>query len=241
MRRLPRSEGQELMDMPDVPTAGLRQGLADLRRANRWFGGTHAAMTALLPVVCGVPAEEVTVLDVATGSGDIPLTLVRRARRRGRRVRVVATDLHEETLAAAREHVEADGTGEVEVARADALNLPYAAGEFHVAMCHTALHHFDPSDACRLLAELARVASQEIVVTDLVRSRVGLAGTILAARTLWRRHPVTRHDSVVSLRSAYTPVEAAQLARFVGLHDVRIREHPFFRFSLVARGGGRAE
>lgn len=239
MKRVQRAEVQELMDRADVAPPQLRQGLADLRRVNRWLGGTRAALSVLMPIVTEIGEREVTVLDVATGSADIPLTLVQRARRHGLSLRVMATDCHPETLAAARAQVLArEISREVEVAAADALALPYGAREFHIAMCNTALHHFDPADATRLLGELARVASRAIVVTDLERSRAGLAGVRLAAATLWRRHPVTRHDSVVSLRSAYTAAEAARLARDAGLQEVRVRRHPWFRFSLAAKPRG---
>jgi ubiquinone/menaquinone biosynthesis C-methylase UbiE len=220
------------MDRHDVSPDALRQGLADLRRVNRWFGGTRAALQAALPMVRGVDAVTVRVLDVATGSADIPLALVQHARREGIGLSVLATDLHPATVAAARRN--AAGEAQVDVAPADALALPFAAGDFHVAMCNTALHHFDTGEARRLLAELARVASHGVVVTDLARSRTALAGVALLSHTLWRRHPVTHHDSMVSIRGAYTAEEAAEIARTAGLPEPRVRHHPFFRFSLVS-------
>ena len=50
-----------------------------------------------------LPAHRVvTVLDVGTGGGDIPVTLVRWARRHGRRLRVFALDRGRATLSYAR-------------------------------------------------------------------------------------------------------------------------------------------
>src|SRR5690606_5682340 len=110
----------------------------------------------------------------------------------------------------------------------------FGADAFHVAMCNTALHHFAPDAATQLLRELGRVASHAAVVSDLERGRAALVGVSLLANTLWRRHPVTRHDSVVSIRAAYTAEEAAELARGAGLREVRMSRHPFFRFALQA-------
>lgn len=233
---LERVPGAELMDRPDVAREALQEGLADLRRVNRWLGGLQVAMAAVLPIVREVKDTEVRVLDVGTGSGDIPLALARRARQAGLAVRVLATDVHPETVAAAMRVTARDRN--VEVYRADGLALPFQREEFHVAMCHTALHHFEPDEATRLLAEMGRVASHAVIVTDLARSRAAVAGVRGLSATLWRRHPVTRHDSVVSIRAAYTPEEAAELARAAGLLDPRTRRHPFFRFSLVARPPG---
>lgn len=230
--RTTRVPGSELMDRLDVPPGELAEGLSDLRRVNRWFGGRRAALRAVMPTIREVGAPTVRVLDVATGSADIPLALVRRARAEGLCLHVVASDLHPETLSFAREVV-AD-VPQIEVARADALDLPFANDEFHVAMCHTALHHFEDAEAQRLLSELGRVASHAVVVTDLARSFVAGVVVRLLAATLWRSHPVTRHDSVVSIQAAYTAEEAAALARAAGLEQIRLRGHLFFRFSLVA-------
>ena len=235
MTPMPRAPGAELMDQPGVAPAELDQGLTDLRRVNRWLGGTRTALQAAMPAVREVGASEVRVLDVATGSGDIPLALARAARREGIRIRILATDLHPETVAMARRNLA--GESGIEVARADALALPFDAGEFHVAMVNTALHHFDEDEARRLLMQLARVASHAVVVTDLARSRSALVGVALLAYTFWRRHPVTHHDSLVSIRSAYTVPEAVRLARDAGLPAPEARRHPFFRFSLVSRVG----
>lgn len=235
-----RVAGAELMDRPDVEVAALEEGLADLRRVNRWMGGGRTAIGAVLPAVseaAGTGAP-VRVLDVATGSADIPLALARRALREGVPLQVMATDVHPATVAAAARNAAAEPA--VDVSRADALSLPYADGSFHVAMCHTALHHFDEEAARRLLAELGRVSTHRVIVTDLGRGRLAEAGVALLAATLWRRHPVTRHDSVVSIRAAYTPREARALAAAAGLREVRTHRHPFFRFSLVARPPGRA-
>jgi 2-polyprenyl-3-methyl-5-hydroxy-6-metoxy-1,4-benzoquinol methylase len=236
MRALSRAHGAELMDRPDVPATDLSQGLADLRRVNRWLGGTRAALLSVIPLLEEVEGGEIRVLDVATGSGDIPLALARRARQERIPVRILATDLHLETVSEARRVVASEPT--IEVARADALALDFAPGEFHIAMCHTALHHFETPDAVRLLAGLARVASRAVVVTDLRRSRAALAGVKLLCGTVWRGHPVTRHDGLVSVRGAFTPSEAARLAREAGLPSPRLRTHPVFRFSLVSQVSG---
>lgn len=232
---LHRAPAPELMDQPEIPRAALSRALADLRVVNRWFGGTRTALRAVLPEIRKSESERIEVLDVGTGSGDIPYALVRAGRREGRSLRLTATDLHPGSVAIAAVRLQQEPA--IEVLQADGLSLPFADGAFDITMSHTALHHFDDDQAVRLLKELSRCASQAVVVTDLVRGRLPLATVGLLARSLWRDHPITRHDSVVSIRAAFTASEAAGLARDAGLHEVRIQRHPFFRFSLVARPG----
>jgi ubiquinone/menaquinone biosynthesis C-methylase UbiE len=219
------------MDAPGVDAAELEHSLADLRDVNRWLGGASTALRAILPLVLRLKGREVRVLDVATGSGDLPLALSRRAWEAGARVRIVATDFHERTLAAARAHTAADPN--VQVRAADALSLPFADDEFDLAMCHTALHHFEEPDAIRVLRELNRVARRGVVVTELYRSRPALLGARLLAATVWRRHPVTRHDGPNSVAAAFTPRELERLAAAAGMEGARVRKRPIFRAALV--------
>lgn len=231
---MPRSEQVELLDAPaGISTAAvLRDNLRDIRRVNRFFGGSRATLGALLPFLHESGASEtIDILDVATGSADIPLAIARRARSAGRSVRIVATDFHPEVLAVAREQTR--GT-DIVVERADALSLPYGDREFDIAVCSLALHHFSPADALRLLAEMRRVSRRAMVVNDLERSRLGLAGAWLVSRVL-TGNPVTRHDAPLSVQRAYTPSEALDLGRRAGWRQPAVRRAVPFRFVLTGR------
>jgi SAM-dependent methyltransferase len=233
-----RRRSAELMDGMEVDGAELARSLADLERVNRWLGGARVVLESLGPLLRTMNGKEIRVLDVATGGADIPLRLVRWAREEGIALRVVATDAHPRTVEIARERAAHEPA--VTLEEADGLALPYADGAFDYAMCNTALHHFDPPDAIRLLAELRRVAARGVVVTDLVRSWTGLAAVHALSATAWRTHRITRHDSVASVRGAYTVPEMRALARRAGLGEHRARSWFLFaRAALVARVGER--
>lgn len=227
----------ELMDQPDAPRADLEQSLADLRAVNRWLGGTRTVSRIVRPLIAAVDERPVRILDVATGSADLPMAIARWAERAGMDVRLVASDFHLATLSAAR--LQTSGVAQIEVAAADALRLPFSDDAFHIALCCTALHHFDDTDAVTVLRELARVASRGIVVLDLRRSPSALLGAQLLASTLWRRHPITRHDGPASVRAAFTSDELRGMAEDAGLHGATVTTHSFMRQSLVWRADGR--
>ncbi|HEX5724463.1 MAG TPA: methyltransferase domain-containing protein, partial [Longimicrobiaceae bacterium] len=233
MSPLGREAGAELMDRPDQDPGQLARSLADLRGVNRWLGGTRVVLRHLARLLARHPQAEYRILDVGTGSADIPLAVARWARRRGVRVRVLATDNHPGTLAVARARTA--GEPAVETALADARRLPYRDGCFDVALCASALHHFDDlRDVIRVLRELERVAALGVIVSDLARSRPALAGARLLAATLWRAHPVTRHDGPLSVRRAFTPAELRDVVRRAGLRGARVHAHFPFRLALVA-------
>jgi ubiquinone/menaquinone biosynthesis C-methylase UbiE len=232
-----RARGVELMDEPDQDRGDLAVALHDLRGVNRWLGGWRVLRQGMESLLRHLPSGTYRVLDVGTGSGDLPLRLVRWARRRGVRLRVLATDFHPGTLQLAREHTA--GEPDVEVGLADALALPYGDDEFDFAVCSTTLHHFEGEDALRALRELDRVAARGVVVNDLSRSRPALLGARLLAATFWRNSRLTRHDGPLSVRRAFTPAELRRVASDAGLERATVRAHLPFRLSLVIdRTGG---
>jgi SAM-dependent methyltransferase len=232
MTSLPRFAGAERMDEPDQDPAELGRSLADLRHVNRWLGGYRVVLHHLEKLVARHPRPSYRVLDVATGSADIPLKVAAWARAKGIRMQIVATDNHATTLDYARRH--AAGDADVRVEPADALHLPYADNAFDFTVCSTALHHFDArADLLRVLGELDRVARIGGIINDLRRSRPAYAGARLLAATFWRRHSVTAHDGPLSVRRAFTPAELAELANATALPGARVYRHEPFRVALV--------
>src|SRR5262249_44013416 len=154
---LTRADRPELLDGDEWSKAELRANLRDIRRVNRLGGGTAAIIDELTALGAWLPADRgVAVLDLATGSADIPLAVVRWAERRGRSVRVVASDVSEEILAMAREHAGAEPR--VAFARYDARSVPLPNGAFDVVLCSLALHHFEPGEAVAVLREMHRLS-----------------------------------------------------------------------------------
>src|SRR5690606_16552817 len=145
-----------------------------------------------------------------SGGADIPLALVAAARRQRIDIQVTATDIHPITLAYARGATLDEDA--VNVAEADALDLRYPDDAFDLVAANTMLHHFDREGAMQVLREMDRVGRYGLVVSDLARSRLALAGAALLAATVWRSHPITRHDGPASVRAAFTPEELATMA-----------------------------
>jgi SAM-dependent methyltransferase len=218
-----RSTAAELMDDPAVDAAELAENFTDIERANAWFGGAR-------PVVREVFARDARrVLDVGCGSADIPRALLAEGRRRGVPLQVVGLDRSATVLAIARERSKDEP--ELSFVQAEGEALPFGDGEFDVATCNLALHHFDPPAAVTLLRELRRVSRVAPVVCDLRRSRLGYVAT-RAFAALIARNRLTKHDAPLSVLRAYSPGEALDLARRAGWHAPQVRRDAFFRMVL---------
>ncbi|HEX8915637.1 MAG TPA: methyltransferase domain-containing protein [Humisphaera sp.] len=227
----------EWMDDPAADPAELDRALRFIRRVNKWFGYTRATLGHLDAFARRWRAgERVTVLDVGTGSADVPLAALDWARRRGHDVRVVGVDLHARTCEHARQIVAAVGrtAAEVPVLQGDALRLPFPDGAFDYAMTNMFLHHLSEAEGAAVLREMDRVSRRGIIVADLLRSRRAYFWISVFTATAG---PMVRHDARVSVRQAYSRAEAEGLRDAAGLKYLAFHRHFGHRFVLAGEKG----
>ena len=219
----------ELMDQPAVSPRLLARSLADMRRLNRLFGWQRPVLRAVQSLL---PASgPCTVLDVATGSGDLPLALAGLLAPRHGRVRVIASDAHPTVLRLGRNYTA--GSGAVCWVGHDARLLPFPPGSVDVVTCASALHHFDEHDAITVLAALGTVARRGVIVADASRSLLALLTVFVLSR--FSRSPLTWHDGPLSVRRAYTAAEAVVLAQRAGWRRIQVQRPDPFRWLLIGR------
>lgn len=225
---LSRRNEAELLDNPNDVLVDLPGNLRDLRILNRWFGGTSIAFWHVQSLLG--KRDNANLLDVATGSADIPASIRQRLARKGIALEVVGLDSSEEVLAEARSHSAAS----VRLVQGDAEQLPWPDETFDIVTCCLAIHHFETEAAVRVLSEMWRVARVGVIVVDLRRGALALAGTWIVTRTV-ARNPVTRHDGPLSVWRAFTPAEMAHLVTVAGWRDGTLYRHRLFRQAVVAR------
>ena len=176
------------------------------------------------------PERPVTILDLATGSADIPVNVVRWARDQGRDVEITATDFSPDILKVAARRVA--GYPNIHLLQCDAREVPFPDASFDIVLCSLALHPFPPAGAVRVLAGMDRLGRVGFRVNDLARSRPGYIGAWLVGR-LATRNRITRHDAPLSALRAYTPDELRALLDRAGVKDVEVRRSPWFRMAAT--------
>lgn len=218
---------RELLDGDAYAPEELAENLREIRLINRWLGWSGITLRLIESLVEEAGLTRFSLLDVATGSGDLPLALLGRARRRGWATELHALDYSTEVLAVARRHLNG---APVELHAGDARALPFPDHSIDLVVCALSLHHFAPDAAARVLSELARVARRGWLLVDLERSLPAYIGA-LALRLLLRSR-LTRHDAPASVLRAYTLPELREILRQAGLPDAQAASH--FPFRLVA-------
>lgn len=207
------------MDDPAVDRSQLDGALRFIRAINRRMGGVSSLIRHLERWSPRWPTDRpVTLLDVGTGSADLPLEAVRWARTRGLDLRVTGVDLHETTLELGREHIasEPDLADAITLQHADALVLDdtFADGTFDYVHAGLFLHHLTDIQIKLVLRMMDRIAARGIIWNDLVRSTVGRA--FIHAVTIGKPE-IIRHDARVSVEAGFTQAEVLDYARRLDL------------------------
>jgi SAM-dependent methyltransferase len=196
----------ELMDRPQPVSPELKRDLRNLRQLNRYFGSYRLIEHFLRRWI--QPGSRMRVLDLATGSGDIPRLIVDHGRKVGAAVTVQAVDQQPSTVEIAR-GLSADYP-EIDFVEGDVLAFePNESPD--IVLCSLALHHFAERDAIELLRRCRELSGKYVLVSDLRRGPLATLGVYLLTALIFRE-PMTKVDGRRSAERAFSFNEFRSLA-----------------------------
>ena len=214
------------MDRPQPVSAELERDLANIRELNRWFG-SYALISMFLSRWIK-PGARLEILDLATGSGDIPRLVAEYGRLIRADLRIVALDQQSSTLEIATRL----SAKYPEIAFVEGNILEWGLPEAHdLVLCTLALHHFSEEDAVRLLERCRELSRKFVLVSDLRRGWLATFGVNFLTVTMFRE-PMTRYDARLSAARAFSFSEMSQLARRAGWTNFGHRAFPLARQAI---------
>jgi SAM-dependent methyltransferase len=232
-----RSSADEIMDTEPLSAPVVDRTLWFLEMTNRRFGGAGIVLRALERWRRGWPAgSTVRLLDVGTGAADIPRAILAWAQSVGVEISITAIDSAPDVAAAARER--ARGVRGLSIELASLADLAASGRRFDYVTASLFLHHVPPDRTVEALASVDRLATRGVVISDLRRSWLALAGVGLLAYAAG--NAVVRHDGPLSVRRAFTVEELRGLASECGLGYLAARAEGPFRVSLSGEKHGAA-
>ena len=216
----------ELMDRPQPVSGELERDLENLRGLNRWFG-SYALITYFLRRWVKSGAH-LRVLDLATGSGDIPRLIADYGRAAKADLQIDAIDQQASTVEIAKKL----SAQYPEISFFEGNVFEWSASEpYDLVLCTLALHHFSEDDAVRLLQHARELSRQFVLVSDLRRGWLATIGVWLLTATIFRE-PMTKYDGRVSAARAFSFSEMAELARRAGWSNLGHQSFPFARQAI---------
>lgn len=207
------------MDDPAVDRDQLDGALRFIRAINQRMGGVSSLIRHLERWSARWPTDRpVSLLDIGTGSADLPLEAVRWARTKGLDLRVTGVDLHQTTLDLAQQHIDTEPelASSITLQHADALALDetFADDSFDYVHAGLFLHHLTDIQIKLVLRMMDRIAARGIVWNDLVRSTVGRA--FIHVVTIGKP-AIIQHDARVSVEAGFTKAEVLDYAKRLDL------------------------
>jgi 2-polyprenyl-3-methyl-5-hydroxy-6-metoxy-1,4-benzoquinol methylase len=225
-----RSSECEMMDAPNNPPALLAEDLKNLRQFNRYLGGYRCIARGVEQSVWQHRLASFALLDVGTGSADIPIGIARWAMERGIDAKITVVDRDALTARIAAESVKNQAA--LAMVRGDAAALPFAPASFDFVTASQFLHHFTESQIIELLRMWAKLARRAIIVGDLVRHPLAYQGVRVLTR-LWTKNIMTLTDAPLSVRRAFTLQEWRALFERAAIG--RFQMTSMFPYRVMAR------
>ena len=215
----------EMMDRPQPVSAELESDLRNLRQLNRYFGSHQLIRFFLRRWI--KRGDRLRIVDLATGSGDIPRLIIDHARNVGATVKIDALDRQEATLEIARKL--SATYPEISFIAANILDWK-PADSYDLVLNSLALHHFSEEDAVRVLRRCRELSRRFVLVSDLRRGLLASIGVYLLTALIFR-DPMTKYDGRVSAARAFSFSEMRRLALEAGWTNF---QHRRFRFARQA-------
>ncbi|MFL6545359.1 MAG: methyltransferase domain-containing protein [Candidatus Udaeobacter sp.] len=216
----------EMMDRPQPVSAELERDLERIRQLNRWFGSYSLVLGFIRRWI--KPGVRLRIVDLATGSGDIPRLIINHSRSIRALVEIDAVDRQSATVDIARKL----SAGYPEISYIGADILEWNPTEVHdIALCTLALHHFSEEDAVKVLRRCNDLATKFVLVSDLRRGFLLRAGVYLLTAAVFRE-PMTRYDARLSAARAFSFAEFDDLARRAGWKNFGHKRFQFARQAI---------
>jgi len=211
----------ELLDTDAGTPREIQGSLADLKTINRYFGGLRTMTELVHEVAARQKIKSLSWLDVGGGTGDLAALTSKALTNRGIQVRPVLLD-----------RMPTHMNGIYPAIGGDALALPFKDNSFDVVSSCLFLHHLEPPQVVQFTNDALRVARYAVLINDLIRHPLHVA-LAYAGYTIYRSR-LTRHDSVASVRRAYTTSEVEQMLHQTQASAVEVRRFFPFRMGVIA-------
>jgi SAM-dependent methyltransferase len=218
MRRI---DAPEILDS-ECSCDEVRSALRTIGRVNRWFGGVAASQKMIERIARDTGRTQISMLEVACGSGEVSGIIQKNLARRGITLEVTLLDLAQSHLPGGNRRVVGDG-----------LALPFSDGAFDLASCNLFAHHLKPHQLQQFVREALRVSRLALLINDLVRGRLHLALAyagypIMPSRIAWL-------DGLTSVRRSYSPQEMREMI-LAAVASERVPEMEISRHYLYRMG-----
>lgn len=227
-----RATATEFLDRSDCDPALAAASYRFMETVNCWFGGIRMVRRFLATETSGRHAgDPLRILDIGSGSCDIPLAVSRWARAYGIPLHFTCLEKAGHAVDIARAQLVRAGNPSVQLIQEDAFTHQ-PAEPYDCAVASMCFHHFSDAQILTLLRRMRGFVVNSVLINDLRRSRLAH----LAARLLLATTPAeVRHDALLSIRRGFKISELSALLRQLDRVTVSVERTRWFRIAAIIR------
>jgi len=229
-----RATAMELLDLTDCDPALAAASYRFMETVNYHFGGIRLVRRFLAAETAGRHAGvPLRILDIGSGSCDIPLAVIRWARACGIPLHFTCLEMADHAIDIARGQLARAGNPPVQLLQEDAFtHQPVEPYDYVVtSMC---FHHFSDAQILMLLHRLRDFVRISMLINDLRRSPLAsLAARLLLVATAAQAG--VRHDALLSIRRGFKIDELTTLLRQLDGVTVSVEPACWFRIAAIIR------
>jgi len=229
-----RATATEFLDRPDCDPTLAAASYRFMETVNCYFGGIRTVRRFLAAETAGRHAgAPLRILDIGSGSCDIPLAVSRWARAHGIPLHFTCLEMAGHAVDIARGQLARAGDPAVQLLQEDVLTHQ-PAEPYDCAVASMCFHHFSNAQILTLLQRLRGFVLHSVLINDLRRSRLAsLAARLLLADT--GTPAGVRHDALLSIRRGFKISELSTLLRQLDSVTVSVEPARWFRIAAIIR------
>ena len=229
-----RATATEFLDRPDCDPTLAAASYRFMETVNCYFGGIRTVRRFLAAETAGRHAgAPLRILDIGSGSCDIPLAVSRWARAHGIPLHFTCLEMAGHAVDIARRQLARAGDPAVQLLQEDVLTHQ-PAEPYDLAVASMCFHHFSNAQILTLLQRLRGFVLNSVLINDLRRSRLAsLAARLLLADT--GTPAGVRHDALLSIRRGFKISELSTLLRQLDSVTVSVEPARWFRIAAIIR------
>ena len=227
-----RATATEFLDLPDCDPELAAASYRFMETVNRRFGGIITVQRFLSGEIQSHPSRlPLRILDIGSGSCDIPLALCQWAHSRGTPLHFTCLEMTDHAVDLARSRLVKGGNPPIQVLQEDAF--AHSPDEpYDCAVASMCFHHFSDAQILALLKHLRGFVRSSVLINDLRRSRLSsLSARLLLAGT--RAPAGVRHDDLLSIQRGFKTKELRTLLQQLDNVTVSVKPVPWFRVSAI--------
>ncbi|WP_316794367.1 methyltransferase domain-containing protein [Pedobacter frigoris] len=228
-----RSNSPEIMDDFEMEGDLLRDALDKIASINRLLGGNKVTLQGLRWLLKDhSPGNEVSILDVGCGNGDMLRTLADYAAENDLRFNLVGIDANNFTIKHAG-NLSAEYPN-ISFLCADIFEEIKQPRNYDVILCTLTLHHFKDSEIIKLINGFMTQAAKGIVINDLHRSALAYY-LFMALCFVFGLNKMSRDDGLVSILRGFKRKDLLAYSRDLGLKKYSIKWKWAFRYQWLIK------